>query len=978
MRLRVLLAVPDLFHKIGGGETVYRKIIDASPGIDFFYFRIDKSAHAPRPEYATALPMRMRQRLELLVPPPFPDYKRRALEHADAIACSVAGMSFDIVDVPDFEVYGSLLRDAFRHHGVEVGRIVLALHGNISTSNEMQWGSTGDKVLEQRILEFEQFERSDAVYGLSPRYIKEWQTRVDRRVHYIDPLCFVDLPDSSELYGKIAPVATSKPPLYCIGRTERRKGNDLFIELARWIKPGLFSEGAHIGSNVIASHGIDSRYILGNIAKLRGIPVPFLGSMSRQALRHLYASRAVIVLPVRYDTLNLVALDALFCGCPVAVSNKAGVCDYLDENFPALPYVKIDFNNFYACVPAIERILTGYDAYSRELVSRVTAVLPGIKARLDMEGVYRSALAEPRRDAGRPYPEIRYKAARNSIRRLAATTVRKVLPIKGWRQMQAAVVRQLMRVKMVWNEQLTRGYGSAVRVVFDMIDIGRRMNRIAQSPEYSTMRLRQKLGDIYYNIVSPLYRCNFWADIARIERVLGHDLIAVAYELRLLRLLGQDVFGALPNVVSTLNAHGFKHEAEAAFALYEDPAKASERALAFLRAAEQRNLTKPKLPYEVLEDRRRGRPKVSVIVSLYKAAPKLVFFLQALLCQSLIADDAEAVEIILIDSGSPLNEGEVVTEFWGRMPLNAVYARSAARETIQAAWNRGIQLARAPYLAFLGVDETLYPDALAKLAGALDDNGAVDWVMGSSLVTDVDEHGVYKNDVMTYDRKDAVQDLCYLESCYVAYVGGMYRRSVHDRYGYYDESFRGAGDTEFKNRVLPHIKVKFLPETLGLFLNYPEERTTASPMAEIEDLRAWYIHRSPGGVRYAFDARPVDDAYTLLQMAAGYRKSYCRHISTDIEYAKYLADYLVDRGFAGASARVLAGDFGDMLEVLRSLEFAPVAPSAKQCFDLACAFWGRFRRFQCKHRALLQRAKPVYRGFNDNRYEQHSWLWKSQ
>ena len=140
MRLRVLLAVSDLFHKIGGGETVYRKIINSSPDIDFFYFRINESEDAPRPKHATALPMRMRQRLEMLVPPPFPDYKRRAVEHADAIARSVAGMSFDIVDVPDFEVYGGQLRDVFHHHGVEAGRIVLALHGNISTSIDIQWG----------------------------------------------------------------------------------------------------------------------------------------------------------------------------------------------------------------------------------------------------------------------------------------------------------------------------------------------------------------------------------------------------------------------------------------------------------------------------------------------------------------------------------------------------------------------------------------------------------------------------------------------------------------------------------------------------------------------------------------------------------------------------------------------------------------------------------------------------------------------
>ena len=316
---------------------------------------------------------------------------------------------------------------------------------------------------------------------------------MDRQVHYIDPMCFLDLPDASELCGEIAPVPASKPSLYCIGRTERLKGNDLFIELVRWIKPELFSEAAHIGKNVTTSNGIDSRHILQNTANTRGISVPFFGSMSRQELRRLYTSRAVVILPVRYDTLNLVALEALFSGCPVAVSSKAGVCEYLDENFPALPYEKIDFDNFYACVPLIERILSDYDAYRKELASRVAAVLPGIQSRLDMEAVYRSALAEPVRDPKMQYSEIRYRA-RPGIRRLAASAAHRVLPIEGCRRMQTAALRQLMRVKRVLRDESMRRWRGAARLAFDIADIGRRIDKLARSQKIRRFSCARSLG----------------------------------------------------------------------------------------------------------------------------------------------------------------------------------------------------------------------------------------------------------------------------------------------------------------------------------------------------------------------------------------------------------------------------------------------------------------------------------------------------
>src|SRR5262249_43507649 len=143
-----------------------------------------------------------------------------------------------------------------------------------------------------------------------------------------------------------------------------------------------------------------------------------------------------------------------------------------------------------------------------------------------------------------------------------------------------------------------------------------------------------------------------------------------------------------------------------------------------------------------------------------------------------------------------------------------LYVRTAQRETIQTAWNRGIALSRAPYLTFLGADETIVPDALATLAAELDADPALDSVQGNSLITEVDKYGAFVRDVMMYDRTGYTQDHVYLETCYLSWVGALYRRSIHDRFGWYDGTFGAAGDTEFKNRVLPFLKTKCVPQLL--------------------------------------------------------------------------------------------------------------------------------------------------------------------
>lgn len=968
--MRVLLITSDLYREIGGGQTVYKRLIQSAPNIEFVYFRDREPPDAQRPPNATAVSLSVRLQLKVLSAPPYPDYRRQQLRDADRYARSVAGQHFDVVDIPDYYSFGSLLRDAFHHHGVTVDRVVLAMHGNISVSLEMGWGSAGDNVLEQRMLERDQFEAADGVYAISPRYIREWRAIVERPVQFIDPICFVEVPDKPPGPTQQAPTA---PTLYCIGRTERRKGNDLFVELVRWLDPSLYAGAAHIGDEMIAPWGVGTKHILWDIAKKRGLSIDYIPSRTRQELSQLFQARSVVVLPVRYDTLNLVALEALFEGCPVAISSEAGVCDYLDEHHPGLPYVKIDFGNFYEASERIGDLLRNYDHHRKQLTDYLAAVIPGLNKIPDIGRVYRSILAEPSTAVARRSAPVRYFESGQTLPARIVRAGQRLLPLDTYRKLTQVARSPKAFFLRKLRESEYFGDAHYLSVVGDAGRIPSRLKRVAEHSEYNRTRLREKLNELYAASSNPLYRCNFWLDIARIERILGNDLVAVTYELRALRLVGRDAFGLLPRVVATLRQRGFPNEADAAQALYDDEGHAEENVLRFLQRRYEANLLKTELPYEVLDDRRSGVPRVAIIVSMYNAASKLNVFLTTIRQQSLARSGG--VEFIFIDSGSPTNEHAVLTEFWTTRPMNAVYARSQQRETIQAAWNRGIKLARAPYLVFLGVDETLYPEALETLARTLDEEPEVDWVMANSLVTAVDEHGVYKNDVMPYDRAGATKDHTYLETCYLSWVGGMYRQSVHERFGYYDESFGAAGDTEFKNRILPHINVKFLPVTLGLFLNYPDERTTASPRAEIEDLRAWYVHRSLGGVRYAFGNRSTQEVENLLACALGYRKSYCQHISSDIEYGTYLASLLASRdsGYTELAASLIS-----LLDDLRRLEFTDAPPTQWDCVRALTSTWRHAKKGEQEHRTTFSdKAKPVYKILNDNRHEQHSWLWRT-
>ena len=999
--MKVLLVTSDLFRDTGGGQTVLRKVIEANPDFQFTYLRNSEPEDASKPLNARSVPLLSRRALRLNVPPPHPIYEKVALEEADAVARSVAGQSFDIVEMQDYNVFGAALRAACAHHGVKVGRFVLALHGNISTSIEIQWGSPGDNVLEQKTLERRQFAEADSVYGISTAYIREWQQRVPREVHFVDPIEFVIAQRPTGFW-----TGGEAPSLYCIGRSERRKGNDLFIEIVRWLKPGSFAAASHIGETVTLSNGVSSAHHLAFFAQRRGLDIPYFPSRDHKSLLSLYGGSSLVVIPTRYDSLNLVALEALFSGCPIAVSNRAGVCDYLEEFHPDIPFTKIDFDNLYASVPKIQDIVDDYDNHRRVLYSALANSPPPSHSAIGVRDVYERALGqEPKASEGinisfnkslnrsvvavleekeqhehvSPEAGLVYEEDTLSPMRRAAHLARHITPetIKG----KLRPILNAPKEFFIGRLRESGHFGDA-RYFATLLDarlVPARLRDVGGRPERNQDALKEKLGTLYYYAgMSPLYRCNFWRDIARIERLRGNDAMAVAYELRILRLLGRDPGAMLPGLTSSLRSLGFLAEADAAQALYGTPEEAENRVFDLLqeRFLKLRNFAEKS--WEHVQDYRSGEPKVSVIVSLFKAADKLPLFLSALAQQTLARSGK--MEIVLVDSGSPTNERQVFEKFQREQSLNIVYARSAARETIQAAWNRGIGLARAPYLVFLGVDETIYPEALEVLSDELDRKPGLDWVMAHSVVTAVDEHGLHKNDIMTYDRSGATKDHTYLDTCFVSWVGGMYRRSIHDRFGYYDETFRGAGDTEFKNRILPHINVGFLDKLLGVFLNYPEGQTTASPMAEIEDSRAWYLFRSAGGVRYGFERRTPEEVEQLLKLCLGYRKSYCGHVSTDLEYGLLLAEYLQRRSRAAALVQGLAPGLHSMVQNLRFLELAPRNVSQLESLSVMRNAWKAFKAGEASHAALLgghSSSSLCYQVFNDNRYEQHSWLWRS-
>lgn len=229
------------------------------------------------------------------------------------------------------------------------------------------------------------------------------------------------------------------------------------------------------------------------------------------------------------------------------------------------------------------------------------------------------------------------------------------------------------------------------------------------------------------------------------------------------------------------------------------------------------------------EQPRDWQPRVTAIVSCYKADRFIQGCLEDLLAQTLGND----LEIVVVDSASPGNERPVVQEYQKNHP-NLVYIRTAERETVYAAWNRAIKASRGRYITNANTDDRHRPDALEILARTLDQHPDVTVAYANCLMTRTENevfataHPTGKYIWLEFDPMALLQKGCFLGP------QPMWRKEVHEEHGYFDAAMVSSGDYEFWLRICRNRKFLHVNQFLGLYLESPAsiEHANASKAAQ--------------------------------------------------------------------------------------------------------------------------------------------------
>ena len=221
--------------------------------------------------------------------------------------------------------------------------------------------------------------------------------------------------------------------------------------------------------------------------------------------------------------------------------------------------------------------------------------------------------------------------------------------------------------------------------------------------------------------------------------------------------------------------------------------------------------------------------RVTAIVSTYNSAAFIGACLQDLLNQT-IADD---IDIIVIDAASPQDERSVVEDFQNRHP-NIRYVRTPVRIGVYAAWNMAARMAKGHYLISCSTNDRLRPDALELMAQTLDERPEVSLVYGNSYLTHTPHKSFDAFDDLAglYDWPDFSFEGLLREPGIGPHP--MWRCSLHQRYGYFNEDYKAIGDQDFWLRVARHETFLHIWDFTGLYLLEDDSLSGNKPLAQAE------------------------------------------------------------------------------------------------------------------------------------------------
>jgi glycosyltransferase involved in cell wall biosynthesis len=210
-------------------------------------------------------------------------------------------------------------------------------------------------------------------------------------------------------------------------------------------------------------------------------------------------------------------------------------------------------------------------------------------------------------------------------------------------------------------------------------------------------------------------------------------------------------------------------------------------------------------------------PLVSIVIPCYKAE---LFIAETI--QSIINQTYANWELIIIDDGSPDNQREIIKPFLSDVRIQYHYQNNAG---VSAARNKGLELSKGDFIAFLDADDLFLPFNLEKKVAYLLDNNQIGLV--HAIVQDINEHSKNIDHLQIGKKGWVLEDLLIWEEPVIPAPSSILMPTkVVKEIGGWNTQFQTAADQEFFIRVAKNYEIGMINEILTCYRELPVSMST--------------------------------------------------------------------------------------------------------------------------------------------------------
>lgn len=213
--------------------------------------------------------------------------------------------------------------------------------------------------------------------------------------------------------------------------------------------------------------------------------------------------------------------------------------------------------------------------------------------------------------------------------------------------------------------------------------------------------------------------------------------------------------------------------------------------------------------------------RCSLFCSFFKGKNFIEGYIDDIFLQSIFSE----VEFIFLDCASPENEKDTILKYTNRFE-NIKYYSLDKDPGLYAAWNIAVNLCSAPIIGNWNIDDRKNRDGLEIMLKQFDKDPELDLVYGHTYISrEANEEYINNSFEEMYPCfPHSIENLFKNNS---PHCMPLWRKSLHDRFGYFNEEYKTASDGDFWLRcAINGAKMKLVNHPVGLYYENPNGRST--------------------------------------------------------------------------------------------------------------------------------------------------------